>query len=64
MKGKKITAAFILAAFIFSLTACAGAPVQDVKADKAGTPKTAKQQKLEQEEDSRAVLVKGTTGKG
>lgn len=59
MKNTRIPAIFVLMAFIFSLIACAGAPIQSKQDGKSMPAKSAKQMKFEQEEESRSLFIKG-----
>ena len=60
MKTGKMTVLLVLAAFLMSLTACAAVPVEKLNTGNIPAQfKTVNQIKLEQEEQTRAILVKG-----
>jgi outer membrane lipoprotein SlyB len=58
VENRKITVILALTVFVLSLTACAGAPVQDTKAARQKSPK---QIKFEKEEEGRSFLIKSIT---
>jgi hypothetical protein len=59
MKQKNALVVIVASAFIINLTACAAVRVRDNAGTADAKPKTAKQLKYEQDEETRSLIVKG-----